>query len=284
MSSSAAERILEGYSEVPTLSPPLKWAGGKRWLVPEIKRIYETHRDKRLVEPFVGGMAVALALQPKSALLADINSHLINFYVWLRQGLQIEIEVRNERELFFAARHRFNQLVQSGEGDSKTAAMLFYYLNRTCFNGLCRFNSKGEFNVPFGQYAKINYASDFREYSAMFKNWEFRCLDFEMIEVGKSDFLYVDPPYDVEFTRYSKDDFTFEDQKRLVKWLQNLSCPIVASNQATARILKLYEDAGFVVKQLPAPRRISCNGDRTPAMEMLAVKNLPGAPNFSSAR
>ena len=221
MSTSSAEKIPDQSSEVLELSPPLKWAGGKRWLVPEIKRIYEPHKDKRLVEPFVGGMAIALALQPKRALLADINSHLINFYTWVRQGLQIEIEVRNERARFFAAREQFNQLVQSGEGDSKVAAMLFYYLNRTCFNGLCRFNSSGGFNVPFGKYAKINYASDFGEYTTRFKNWDFRCLDFEKIEVGSSDFLYVDPPYDVEFTRYSKDDFTW-------RWKQEISILIPA--------------------------------------------------------
>ncbi len=135
----------------PPLKPPLKWAGGKRWLVPHMWPLWEGHEAKRFVEPFAGGLAVALALRPERAQLNDANPHLINFLDWLKRGLVIEMPMENERELFYAHRQRFNDLVSTGCETSHEAASLFYYLNRTCFNGLCRFNRKGGFNVPFGR-------------------------------------------------------------------------------------------------------------------------------------
>ena len=99
-------------------------------------------------------------------------------------------------------------------------------------------------------------------------------LDFERIDVADDDFIYADPPYDVEFTRYSKEDFGWDDQRRAAEWLSKCRGPVVLSNQATPRIVKLYQSLGFTLKFLSAPRRISCNGDRTPAAEVLAVKNL----------
>ncbi len=260
----------------PTLRPPLKWAGGKRWLVSELVKIFSQYKKRRLVEPFSGGLSVALGLEPKSALLNDSNTELINFYKALRAGLVIKSSMKNSRREYLQARTRFNRLVKAADAKSaKERASLFYYLNRTGFNGLCRFNSAGEFNVPFGKYERINYLYDFRGYKNTFKEWEFVCGDFSSLKVKKNDFLYVDPPYDVEFTKYSKGDFKWEDQIRLVKWLATQRCPIVASNQATPRILKLYRSHGFKVRTLPAPRRISCTGDRTPALEMLATKNIP---------
>jgi DNA adenine methylase len=134
------------------LRPPLKWAGGKRWLVPHIRPIWENYRDRRLVEPFSGGLAVTLAMMPGRALLNDINPHAINFYTWLKHGIDIKIEMRNDRGLYYAHRERFNHLITHGYAASEEAAALFYYLNRSGYNWLCRFNQKGGFNVPFGRY------------------------------------------------------------------------------------------------------------------------------------
>jgi DNA adenine methylase len=256
------------------VTPPLKWAGGKRWLLPSLKPIWQPHRRRRLVEPFCGGLAVALGLQPDQALLNDVNPHLINFYRWLKQGLALEIPLVNDEALFYSHRTRFNQLIQNGESQSQEAAALFYYLNRTCFNGLCRFNQKGGFNVPFGSYKRINYTEDFSAYSEVLAEWEFTCQDFEQLTVAEDDFIYADPPYDVEFRQYSKDGFPWEDQVRLAQWLVKHPGPVVLSNQATERIVELYEDLRFNVKYLEAPRRISCTGDRTPAREVLAIRNI----------
>lgn len=254
--------------------PPLKWAGGKRWLVPHLIRLWNPLRSRRLVEPLCGGLAISLGLVPDRTLINDINPHAINFYRWLKKGLRISMKMKNEKAYFYLRRARFNQLVREGKTASKEAASLFYYLNRTCYNGLCRFNSKGEFNVPFGRYKTITYKTDFREYAVAFAHWEFMCVDFEKLPLEAGDFIYADPPYDVEFTQYSKENFGWNDQIRLAEWLAQHPGTVVLSNQATDRIQKLYRRLGYVVTILNAPRLINCTGDRTPAREVLATRNL----------
>jgi DNA adenine methylase len=208
-----------------------------------------------------------------------MNPHLISFYKWLQYGLDPEptgVMFENAAATYYENRRRFNELIEIGKANTAEAAALFYYMNRTGFNGLCRFNGSGLFNVPFGSYKAIAYrdAKSFAEYSAALRRYDFRCSDFESQILRKDDFLYADPPYDVEFTSYSAGGFDWEDQKRLAKWLAKHRGPVVASNQATKRILKLYRDHGFAVTTLAAPRRISCDGNRDDAREMLATLNL----------
>ena len=257
-----------------SLAPPLKWAGGKRWQLPHLRRFWDRENHRRLVEPFCGGLAVTLGLLPEQALLNDINPHLINFYRWLKRGLNITIEMSNDRSSFDNNRNRFNELLRSGKQTTKEAASLFYYLNRTGYNGLCRFNRSGEFNVPFGKYATINYKRDFFTYKTILSRWEFSNTTFDRITLKPDDFVYADPPYDVEFTQYSKDGFRWDEQVSTAEWLSRHSGPVVLSNQATRRILDLYKSLGFRVMKLNAPRRISCTGDRSPAVEVLALRNL----------
>ena len=252
--------------------PPLKWAGGKRWLVSQLKPIWEANTNHRYVEPFCGGLAVVLGLQPQKALLNDVNPHLINFYRHVQNGLEMRLPMRNDEELFYRHRERFNQLIRKGEAHTEEGAQLFYYLNRTCFNGLCRFNKGGDFNVPFGTYKAINYATDFSPYAAVFRHWTFSNRDVEALEFEPGDFIYADPPYDVEFTTYSAGGFSWDDQVRTAKLLAGHRGPVVISNQATARIIELYESLGFELTFLDGPRRISCTGDRTAAREVLAIK------------
>jgi DNA adenine methylase len=253
--------------------PPLKWAGGKRWQLPYLRPIWERHQGRRLVEPFCGGLAIALGLTPKRALLNDVNPHLVHFYRWLQRGLMAKIPMRNSERLYYSYRRRFNALIRSDHDDPKVAA-LFYYLNRTGYNGLCRFNRKGEFNVPFGQYVKITYTRDFTPYRAIFRGWDFTSQDFEKIPLEEGDFVYADPPYDVEFTSYAKDGFTWEDQRRTADWLATHKGPVVLVNQATTRIVTLYRRRGYKLSFLKAPRRISCTGDRRPAPEVFAFRNV----------
>jgi DNA adenine methylase len=252
----------------------LKWAGGKRWQVPHLREFWECERHRRLVEPFCGGLAVTLGLLPTNALLNDINPHLINFYRWLKRGLNITIELKNERLSFDENRSRFNELLRTRKASTKEAASLFYYLNRTGYNGLCRFNRSGEFNVPFGRYATINYKRDLLKYKTVLSNWEFSNTNYYQIALQPDDFVYADPPYDVEFTQYSKDGFGWDEQVRTAEWLSTHSGPVVLSNQATKRIITLYKKLGFKIIKLKAPRRISCTGDRSPAMEVVALRNL----------
>ena len=201
------------------MKPLLKWVGGKRWLVPILKEIWEPHQSRRLVEPFTGGMSVALGLNPDAALLNDANTHLMNFYQQVQKGLKFKNQFKNNSEFYYAVRDEFNSLIKKRKHKTKTAASFFYYLIRTGYNGLCRFNENGEYNVPFGQHKTINYKMDFLEYKEVLKKWELKQLDFESLTLDDKDFLYADPPYDVEFTRYNAKDFLWKDQVRLAKWL-----------------------------------------------------------------
>lgn len=267
----AADDVTE---DRPRLRPPLKWAGGKRWLLPRLEPLWRPHAACRLVEPFVGGLAVALGLAPRQALLNDINQAAVNFYRWLQNGLTVTIPMRNEAELYYRHRAEFNRLVTGRWRDSRKAAELFYYLNRTGYNGLCRFNSRGEFNVPFGRHGTINYRRDFSDYLPALEGWVFSTRDFADLELAPGDFIYADPPYDVPFRQYAREGFPWAQQERLARWLAAHPGPVAASNQATPRIVALYESLGFELHFLAGPRYISRTGDRTPARELLAVKNL----------
>lgn len=258
------------------LRPPLKWAGGKRWLVPHLRPIWEKHAQRRLVEPFAGGLAIALGLTPRKALLNDVNPHTINFYRWVQKGLQVDVPLENTKGNYYGARERFNTLIRAGQAGSREAASLFYYLNRTCYNGLCRFNAQGEFNTPMGRYKTINYETDFRGYMPVMRGWDLLVGDFEGMPVRPSDLIYADPPYDHSFNQYSRDAFGWDDQVRLARWLGEHEGPVVLSNLASPRVVRLYKEIGFSLKFYQAPRLINCTGDRTPAREVLATRNLEG--------
>ena len=257
-----------------TIRPPLKWAGGKRWQVPHLRPLWRPHANRRLVEPFCGGLAVALGLKPTKALLNDANPHLVNFYTWLQRGLEIRIPMENDERLFYRHRDRFNALLAADDGQSEEAAALFYYLNRTGFNGLCRFNRRGLFNVPFGRYTRIRYTRDFLPYRAALSRWTFSSGDVENLPLEPGDFVYADPPYDVEFTQYARGGFTWRDQERTARWLSSHPGPVVLVNQATDRMQRLYRSLEYDVRFLRAPRRISCTGDRTPVQEIMGTRNV----------
>ena len=266
---------------VPTqLKPLLKWAGSKRWLIPRLRELYAPHRDKMLVEPFVGGMSVALGLMPARAKLADSNRHLINFHQAVRQGVELAMPwMLNDRARYYEIRAAFNAMaacpIWEGWVDVLQAKR-FWYLNRTGFNGLCRFNRKGEANVPFGRYKSINYNWDTAPYKAAMRDWRLLACDFRAVDLGGADgFVYSDPPYaGGGFVGYQGAGFRYKDQIMLAGKLAAHRGPVVASNAATPEMLELYGDLGFRLDVIDAPRRIACNGDRRPAKEMLATRNL----------
>src|SRR5262249_15175763 len=160
-------------------------------------------------------------------------------------------------------RARFNELLAAGLGRTSEAAALFYYLNRTGYNGLCRFNARGLFNVPFGKYKTINYRTDFSEFRSVFANWTLTCMDFEKVALADEAVVYADRRYDVELTSYSAGGFGWKEQERTADWLSKHKGPVILSNQATPRIVKLYRSLKYSLKFVNAPRRISCTGDRT---------------------
>lgn len=255
-------------------TPPLKWAGGKRWQLPVLAPLWAPHRHRRLVEPFCGGLAVALGLQPARALLNDVNPHLVNFYRWLQRGLQVDVELANDRDVYYAHRARFNALLREGRGDTAEAAGLFYFLNRAGYNGLCRFNQQNQFNVPFGRYRRIAFAADLSRYREVLGRWTFSNVGFDALPLEPDDFVYADPPYDVEFRQYAAQGFSWQDQTRTAEVLAGHAGPVLLANQATPRVLDLYRGLGYTLELLDAPRRISRDGNRTPAREVLAMRNL----------
>ena len=185
------------------------------------------HTARRVVEPFCGGLAVTMGLLPKRALLNDINPHVINFYRWLKRGLTTSLVMKNEERLYYQHRDRFNELLREGEGDSAEAAALFYYLNRTGYNGLCRFNRKAASTFPSAAIPE----SRTRVTSPPIGN----CLRtgtssnrFRSHPLKPDDLVYADPPYDVEFRQYSKDGFSWEDQVRAAQWLARHPGPVGA--------------------------------------------------------
>lgn len=250
--------------------PILKWAGGKRWLTETIAHYYDP--QLRLVEPFCGGMAIALGLSPQKALLNDINPHLINLYQQIKEGKILDSSLMiHDKEHYYKNRTRFNALIESGDHETLEAASLFYYLNKTGFNGLCRFNQKGLFNVPFGRYKKINYKTDF--IGVIPQQWQFNCRSYLDLDIAGTDFVYADPPYDTEFTSYSKGGFSWGDQVEVAHWLATLDCPVITSNQATGRIIELYSDLDFKIDSVSVRRSVGAH-KREKAVEILAFKNI----------
>ncbi len=276
-----------------TLTPFLKWAGGKTWLAPRLAEIYEPFRNTHTwVEPFCGALGATLGVMPERAILSDTNKHLINLYTQIDayklQGFTAHNMVdgsalywQNSKKIFDLIKRDFNRANDPNSGfvaGSSWRAKAFYYLNRTCFNGLCRFNRKGEFNVGFGKYKNPKLDHDFSIYQEAFRYWDFYNYDYlKSLSIAKEHirpiFVYADPPYDDGFTSYSG-SFTWDDQVSLATTLAALNCPVVASNKETDRIVDLYGSLGFDIAIIEAPRRISCNGDRTAVREILATKNI----------
>lgn len=268
------------------MEPFLKWAGGKRWLIDSAKDrqlslrlLYEPYRNRRLVDMFTGAGSVAFGLSPERAILNDLNPHLINCLRYAQLGMSVSdsgVPMVLDADVFLKNRCRFNVLAKT-DTFLQEQAVLFYYLNRTGFNGLCRFNRRGEFNVPFGRYKAVKFVDDFSPYSAAMRGWKITRRDFSQVQTLPGDFIFADPPYDGDgsaFTSYWSQSFDWTEQQRLAYLLARHDGPVVATNKATARILGLYQSLGFETHIIKAPRRISCNGNRTPINEMVATKNL----------
>ena len=264
------------------LTPFLKWAGGKTLLAPRLAEMYKPFRDTHTwVEPFCGALGAALGVKPERAILSDSNPHLINLYDHISFGLQSTVNYENSQDAFKQIKTDFNRSLNPDSGfiaGDWWKAKAFYYLNRTCFNGLCRFNQKGEFNVGYGKYKSPKLDHDFSIYQAAFRYWDFFNFGYETAlslskEHIRSTFIYADPPYDGGFVGYSG-KFIWDYQVNPASKLAELNCPVVASNKATNRIIDLYTNLGFSLDFIDVRRRIACNGDRKPAREILATRNI----------
>jgi DNA adenine methylase len=258
-----------------SLKPFLKWAGGKSRIADKLNKLYDPHRYRRLVEPFCGGLGVALSLMPDRALLNDINKDLIGLYRSI-SGHQFEaLDIPNSGVSYYMIRDRFNEerLVTHQKCQD------FYYLNTAGYNGLCRYNQDGGFNVPYGKRKKLSTIKDFSYYAKTLEDWHFRQGDYRDMISNHDDFIICDSPYDslndAGFTAYSGNTFNWQEQIELANWLDRQPrIPQIACNAATDRIIQLYTDRGWDIEIVDMHTSISCDGNRTPRKEMFATRNL----------
>lgn len=269
--------------------PFLKWAGRKTRILHALKPLLPK-TAKRFIEPFVGSGAVFLNTDYPEAVLADSNADLIHLYEVLRQDgekyisqcKRLFVEETNQEEKFYKLREEFNEC-----RDKNRRAALFVYLNRHCFNGLCRYNASGKFNVPFGRYEKPYFpATEMRRVAAKLATAYLLVQDFsKTLPLAKrGDVVYCDPPYvplsaTASFTAYATGGFGAKEQQTLADACSEAAgrgATVVISNHDTSFTRTIYNGADQIVS-LMVPRMISCDGaNRNKAKELIAVYQPKG--------
>lgn len=272
------------------VSPILKWVGGKRQLLPEIRK-YIPQKFSTYYEPFLGGGAVLFDIQPSKAILNDVNEELINLYKVVKTDVEALIsdlaKHENDSEYFYKLRALDrNQEIYNSLTNIERASRI-HYLNKTCYNGLFRVNQAGQFNSPFGRYKNPNIENSItlRAVSKYFNeaNIEFKNSDFEesLAGIRKGAFVYFDPPYDpisdsANFTGYSKGGFNKNEQVRLKRLCDNLNkrgIQFLLSNAATPFIINLYNDSHYIIETIKAKRAINSNGDARGEIDEVLIRN-----------
>lgn len=283
------------YLKEQKMKPFLKWAGGKGQILDEIKRYYPAELGKQIykyAEPFVGGGAVLLDVLSNydidEVYISDSNAELINVYISLRDKYDALTTLLKEYEsdyllldndrrklFYYEKRSRFNHLKKADQHDVELAA-LFIFLNKTCFNGLYRVNSKGEYNVPMGSYKSpmICDEDNLRRVSKILNGVTIVCADYKKSAsfIDKHTFVYFDPPYrplslTSNFTAYTKNEFDDTCQQELSQYIKKLSASgvyVVASNsdpKNTDPDDNFFDDLyfGMEIKRIYATRLINSN-------------------------
>ena len=268
--------------------PFLKWAGGKGQLLKQYNTFFPLKFNK-YIEPFIGGGAVFFHLyntarvgNGKRVILIDSNEELINCYLTIKADINKLINVLNNPK--FKNEENVYYKIRAEEPKNKfERAARTIYLNKTCFNGLYRVNSRNKFNVPFGRYKNptICNSKNLRAVSLALKNVEILHGDFErsLNFAKRDDFIYFDPPYQPlnktsSFTSYTKNSFDERDQKKLCQVFKKLDkrrCKVMLSNSDTPFIRKLYKD--FKIETVFAKRAINCNGSGRGEITELVILN-----------
>lgn len=273
--------------------PFVKWAGGKRQIINKLKQ-YLPEDYNTYYEPFVGGGALFFELftsYGKKAVLNDYNFELMNVYNCLKDEEKYEKmcreldyhETNHSEEYYYNIRNLDKDKRKFGKiSDYKRAARTIY-LNKACFNGLYRVNSKNEFNVPFGKKEKVNTYEGQNlgivHCIISFNNVELLSTDFETAveSAKKGDFIYFDPPYDSDtstFNGYTEDGFDRNEQVRLARVFKELDakgCFVMLSNHNTSLINELYKD--YNIHVIEAQRNINANGKKRGKVEEVIITN-----------
>ena len=270
------------------VAPVVKWVGGKRQLIEQISNCAPKAFSK-YYEPFLGGGAVLFELQPKNAIVNDINSELINLYTVIRDQVVALIEDlgihRNEEQYFYEIRELDRDREKYNSLNPVRKASRIIYLNKTCYNGLFRVNKAGEFNAPFGNYKNPNIINEItlRAVSHYLNeaHVELHCTDFEEVlrETRKGSFVYLDPPYDPvsdtsSFTGYDKGGFGKEEQQRLKSACDTLNArgaKFLLSNSATDFIKALYQN--YHIEVIKARRAVNSKADKRGEIDEVLVMN-----------
>ncbi|MEQ9910071.1 Dam family site-specific DNA-(adenine-N6)-methyltransferase [Pectobacterium odoriferum] len=272
------------------IRPFIKWPGGKTRVLPDLLPLLP--KGDRLFEPFVGGASVFLNTDYPRYVLADINADLINTYQMAKNATQAFINTAKElfkngngKSEFYLNRNMFNAI---SDDEHLLKAALFLYLNRHCFNGICRYNNAGFFNVPFGNYKKPYFPEAEIRLFAEKANDTTTCFiaeDFRKVlaakAINESTVIYCDPPYlpasdTANFTQYHNAAFTNEHHRQLAKYLKHVryetDAAVVISNSDTPATREIYQ--GFEFHEIAVQRSISANGiTRGAAKEVIGVLN-----------
>ena len=265
--------------------PIVTWVGGKRQLMFELlENIPKSYN--RYFEPFIGGGALFFELKPNNAYISDMNEELINLYQVVRDNVEELIKDLQKhdisKEYFMQIRNIDRTKKYQNWSDVKKASR-FIYLNRTCFNGMYRVNSKGEFNVPFGNYKnpRIIDENNLINCSNLLQKTEIKNADFSKIlnYIQKGDFVYFDPPYvplneTSSFTSYTKDGFDIDMQFKLrdiCDELDSMGVKFMLSNSDTKLVNELY--ANYEIKKVFASRQINANPNGRGKITEVLVKN-----------
>lgn len=268
--------------EEPRPTPFIKWVGGKTKLLDQFMPLFPA-RFETYHEPFVGGGAVFFGLRPHTAVLSDINPRLVETWTVLREDPEAlireldRLRAHHGRDTYYSARSRFN--ARSAETAAERAA-LFIYLNKTCYNGLYRENTRGEFNVPVGRYTEptVYDAANLMAVSRALQPVTIRCEAFSEVldRANPGDLVYFDPPYvpissTSRFTGYHASGFDADLQvalARLFTMLARRGVYVMLSNSDAPFVRELY--AGYSIHDIQAPRSINSKSDaRGPVREVL---------------
>ena len=277
--------------------PFVKWAGGKRQIIDKLKRYVPDEFDT-YYEPFIGGGALLFELSPRRAVINDSNEELMNVYSVLCDEEKFKkmcsvlnhYEKEHCEEFYYDIRNKDRNKNAYKRLSDYTRAARTIYLNKACFNGLYRVNSKNEFNVPFGKKERVNtYDSGnlitVSNYLTM-NDVEILSVDFEQSvkNAKKGDFIYFDPPYDSEtstFNSYTEDGFGKDEQIRLAKVFKELDsrgCYVMLSNHNTSLINDLYKN--FNIHVIEAKRNINSNGKKRGKVKEVIITNFVNSDKF----
>lgn len=268
------------------IAPFVKWAGGKRQLLPQIKeRMPEKYNN--YFEPFVGGGAVTFELMPKNALINDINRALINAYkqicnaseAFLKVVKKLDAEMWEDgKEYYYSLREHYNDKLVKAEYDVELAA-LFVFMNKHCFNGLYRVNGKGLFNVPYNNSRRTSVdEKSIMDISEYLQDVTITDGDFEdaCATASKCDFVFIDSPYaplnPTSFESYTKEGFDIESHKRLAKFYDELTargCYCMLTNHNTELINELYGNKGYKMDVVSVKRMINSDASNRVGEEVI---------------